>query len=201
MEQSSGEFMKSVLLVAGMLMLLLLPSTGAGGNAGKQWCEVKDDYIVVADKLFNYIISFTKNKGKRHFLLTVAMVESRLNPYSQRGSSGELGMMQVLPQTGEFLERLKKQKLDVSTVKDNVYAALFYLDFILEKIDKYCPGNLSLDSQVQMAAAAYNGGVGPLANGCLVESYNASARSYSRKFLKYWNRNYISRSGYEKRRK
>ena len=181
--------------------MLATPAIAVREGAKQRWCEVTDEYVVVDDKLFNYIISFTKNKGKRHFLFTVAMVESKLNPYSQKGSSGELGMMQVLPKTGEFLQRLKKQKLDVSTVKDNVYAALFYLDFILKKINKYCPVNMSLDFKVQMAAAAYNGGTGHLAKGCSVASYNASARSYSRRFLKFWNRNYISRSGYEKLRK
>ncbi|MEA3545469.1 MAG: transglycosylase SLT domain-containing protein, partial [Thermodesulfobacteriota bacterium] len=190
--------MKIFWLVSGLILLLMASADVVEAETGQRWCEVTDDYIVVDDKLFNYVKSFTKNKGKRHFLYTVAMVESRMNPYSQRGSSGEFGMMQVMPKTGEFLERLKKQKLDVSTVKDNVYAALFYLDFILEKINKHCPGNMSLDFKVQMAAAAYNGGAGHLSKGCSLESYNALARGYSRKFLKYWNRKYISRSSYEK---
>ena len=109
--------------------------------------------------------------------------------------------MQVIPKTGEFLERLKKQKLDISTVKDIVYAAFFYLDFIPEKIDEYCPENISLNTKVQVAAAAYNGGVRHLSKGCSVDSYNISTRSYAKRFLKYWSRNYISRSSYEKQHK
>jgi len=189
---------KALVFILLLLILLMFPAIVVGSGGVENWCEVTDDYVVVEDTLFSYIMSFTKNKGKRHFLFTVAMVESKLNPYSQKGSSGEIGMMQVLPQTGEFLERLKKQQIDLSTVKDNVYAALFYLDFILKKIDQYCPDNLSLDAQVQIAAAAYNGGAGHLAKGCSVASYNASARRYSRNFLNYWKRNYINRSSYEK---
>ena len=193
--------MKLSYLFFGLFLLLIIPSTVVGKGGVKRWSEVTDDYIIVDDKLFNYIKSFTKNKGKRHFLFTVAMVESRLNPYSQKGSCGEIGMMQILPTTGKFLEKLKKKKIDVSTVRDNIYAALFYLDFILDEINDHCPGNLSLNSKVRMVSAAYNGGTGHLSKGCSIESYNASARGYSEKFVNYWNRSYISRSSYEKQYK
>lgn len=84
MDNSPSNFIKMRLLsfVSGLIFLLLTPVVVYAGDSSRSWCEVTDEYIVVEDKLFDSIVSFTENKGKRHFLYTVTMVELRMNPYS-----------------------------------------------------------------------------------------------------------------------
>jgi hypothetical protein len=171
---------------------LFVDTVDAGVVNTKQWCHVNGAYVVVDDDLFRYIAKFTHDKGRQHFLYTVAMVESGMNPYSSRGSSGEFGMMQVLPGTGAFVSRLNKKHFDVSKVEGNIYSSLSYLNFILSEIDKNCHRTLSLEETVALAAAAYNGGAGHLSKGCSLSSFNKKARSYSRKFMYFWQKSYVS---------
>ena len=158
---------------------------------------VDGDYVIVDDDLFNYIAEFTKDSGKRHFLYTIAMVESGMDPYSKRGECGEFGMMQVMPATGSFLSNLRGEKLHLDKVRGNIFSALDYLHFIIDKIDQHCPANMPLDDMVQIAAAAYNGGAGHISKGCEITSFNSAAQGYSRRFLLWWKMQYMSRSTYE----
>ncbi|MEA3466240.1 MAG: transglycosylase SLT domain-containing protein [Thermodesulfobacteriota bacterium] len=187
-------------------LILLTPLTLPTAVSGKkiqpqQWCSVVDDYVVVEDKLFNYIKKFTPNGGKRHFLYTVAMVESRMNPYSAGGSFGELGMMQVLPDTGSFVSRRAGKNYDLTKVRGNIYASLEYLDFILAKIDQHCPPSFPLDDKVELMAAAYNGGAGHIAKGCSLKHYNCNARKYAQRFMGFWKKKYTARSYFKNQTK
>jgi membrane-bound lytic murein transglycosylase MltF len=171
-------------------------TTTGSESQQKIWCEVKENTVLVEDSLFNYIKDFTHDKGRRHFLYTVAMVESQMNPYSGNGSFGEIGMMQVLPDTGDFVSRIDKSSYDLKTVRGNIFASLGYLNFILEQMDVHCSQSLSLEEQVKLAAAAYNGGAGHLAKGCSLQAYNLNARRYADRFMRFWEKNYMPRSMY-----
>lgn len=152
------------------------------------------------DSLFNYIKQFTPDKGRRHFLYTVALVESQMNPYCGKGGFGEIGMMQVLPDTGDFVSSLDRSSYNLNTVRGNIYASLGYLNFILEEMKTHCTRSLSLEEQVELAAAAYNGGAGHLSKGCSLHAYNSNARSYARRFMRFWNKSYMPRSGFYRKR-
>ena len=183
-----------------LIFMLLTISTVvfAQEKSNAKWCEVAGNYVVVEDRLFNYIKSFTNDAGRRHFLFAIAMVESGMNPYSPGGSCGEIGMMQVLPATGRFVSRLNGKQLDLNKVEGNIFSSLHYIDFIIAQMDKHCPKSMELDFRIQMAAAAYNGGAGHLSKGCTLNCYNKSARRYSKRFLKWWRKKYTSKTNYEK---
>jgi hypothetical protein len=79
--------------------------------------------------------------------VAIAYQESRLNLNPARGSSGEIGMMQVMPSTGKGLGFSEK---DLADPKKNIEAAIKYL-----KLGLAATGN-----DPMLAAAFYNGGPG-----------------------------------------
>jgi hypothetical protein len=87
----------------------------------------------------------------------IAFRESGLNPGVGRGSSGEYGIMQVMPKTGETLGFSEKDLQDPSK---NIEAGLKYLKMSLDRV-KSDPASKEMKSTTinKLAAAGYNAGI------------------------------------------
>lgn len=77
--------------------------------------------------------------------VAIAYQESRLNPNVGRGSSGEIGMMQIMPSTGKGMGYDEKALADP---QKNIEAGINYLKRAL----------LATDNDPKLAAVFYNGG-------------------------------------------
>ena len=77
--------------------------------------------------------------------VAIAYQESRLNPNVGRGSSGEIGMMQIMPSTGKGMGYDEKALADP---QKNIEAGINYLRRAL----------LATDNDPKLAAVFYNGG-------------------------------------------
>ena len=77
--------------------------------------------------------------------VAIAYQESRLNPNVGRGSSGEIGMMQIMPSTGNGMGYDEKALADP---QKNIEAGINYLKRAL----------LATDNDPKLAAVFYNGG-------------------------------------------
>lgn len=87
----------------------------------------------------------------------IAFRESGLNPGVGRGTSGEYGIMQVMPKTGETLGFSEKDLQDPSK---NIEAGLKYLKMSLDRV-KSDPASKEMKSTTinKLAAAGYNAGI------------------------------------------
>jgi soluble lytic murein transglycosylase len=101
-------------------------------------------------------------------IAAVIYAETKFDP--RTSSAGALGLMQILPQTAEFLAHRTGAKTfttaDLSTPQVNIAYGSYYLRFLL---DQY-------GGSTVLALAAYNGGE---AN---VDSWLAAARAHGKRF-------------------
>lgn len=87
----------------------------------------------------------------------IAFRESGLNPGIGRGSSGEYGIMQVMPKTGQGLGFSEK---DLQDPEKNIDAGLKYLKMSLDRVQSD-PSSKDMKSTTinKLAAAGYNAGI------------------------------------------
>lgn len=81
--------------------------------------------------------------------VAIAYQESKLRANAPRGSSGEIGLMQVMPGTGRGMGYTEKQ---LSNLDDNIEAGIKYLK----------QGLKATENDPQLAAIYYNGGPGAI---------------------------------------
>lgn len=89
--------------------------------------------------------------------IAVAFEESRLGARTEDGGSGEIGLMQVLPSTGQEMGYSPK---DLRVLEKNIEAGVRYLK---QNLDQF-------DGHEGMAVAAYNTGPGNVGRGIIPES-------------------------------
>jgi|GEM_PF-5158744 len=88
----------------------------------------------------------------------IAFVESGFNPGSPRGSRGEIGPFQIMPETAEYVRTLPHapeavRQADVYSIEGNAAIGIYYLKTLLDRFrDKW------------KATAAYNAGPTRVAN-------------------------------------
>lgn len=114
------------------------------------------------------------------FVLAVIRTESNFNPLAV-GSVGELGLMQIRPETGEWIAQKEKIKWKgARTLKDpmeNIRIGVAYLAYLRDRFDNKASNYLS----------AYN--VGPTKLKKLVES-ETPPKKYSIQVMKYYEKFY-----------
>lgn len=111
------------------------------------------------------------------FIASIIRTESAFNPLA-RGTSGEIGLMQLMPKTGEYIAKrigMKRYK-GAKTLKDpvkNIKIGVAYLDYLRQKFD----------NQAYKYVPAYN--MGP---GNVVKSFARQERPkiYSSKVIKFY---------------
>lgn len=120
---------------------------------------------VSSDEVRGLIVDTAARYGWRPFVpLGLAMQESGWNN-SVVSSAGAVGIMQVLPSTGEWTGRwLVGRSLDLTNPADNVEAGIAYLDYLYRRFDR----------DVDVALAAYYEGPARVA----ANGPSASARRY-----------------------
>lgn len=171
--------------------LILLLGLNSMSNAQK---PLKN--IIVDSNTFKLINTYSKG-GKFHFLLATAKTESNLNPNTRNGSNNEIGMFQIMPNTGKEIEKICGYKLNLKDPNHNTYATSVYTEFILEQINKECSQTLTDYDYIRLTAACYNAGTGHLRKNCSIDKFPKTTQNHVKKFMKNWNSIYVS-SSYKK---
>lgn len=108
---------------------LRIPGTGAGAPAA-----TKDTALPATARradIGRMLERTARQYGfKPSFIKAIAYLESGWNP-SVRSSAGAVGVMQVLPSTGEFVGRyLVGRRLDLTNPRDNIIAGVAFVDYL-----------------------------------------------------------------------
>jgi soluble lytic murein transglycosylase len=111
------------------------------------------------------------------FVASIIKTESGFNPLA-KGTSGEIGLMQLMPKTGEYIaKKIKMKKMNgAKTLRDpvkNIKIGVAYLNYLRQRFD----------NQAYKYVPAYN--MGP---GNVMKSINRKERPkiYSSKVIKYY---------------
>ncbi|MFN7453152.1 MAG: lytic transglycosylase domain-containing protein [Pseudobdellovibrionaceae bacterium] len=114
------------------------------------------------------------------FVVAVIKTESSFNPLA-RGGVGEIGLMQLRPETAEWVAKKFKLKWHgkktLENPVDNVRLGIAYLDYLREKFDGYANKYLS----------AYNMGASKVRRMYAAET---KPREYSRKVMRHYKDTY-----------
>lgn len=100
------------------------------------------------------IVEESEAFGVDPWLLTaMAYRESCFNPQA-RGKSGEYGLLQIMPKTGEWIAgKLGYQEYDLLDLRTNVKFAAYYLSAVTKDTAKHAPGK-----EIVAGVLAYNRG-------------------------------------------
>ena len=113
-----------------------------------------------------------------YFILSIIKVESSFNPAAV-SPVGAIGLMQIMPQVGEYLADIKginlKNYRDLFDIKTNIELGVFYFKFLHQKY-----------RNIKMALLAYNMGPGNL--NYFLKNKRWPANDYHEMVLKFYSR-------------
>jgi soluble lytic murein transglycosylase len=116
--------------------------------------KYRKDYRAIAQTIIDESL---KNEFDPVFLLSVIDGESSFNP-NQVGGVGEIGLMQIRPETGKWIAEISKQKWkgdkSLFDPRTNIRLGAAYLSFLRDKFDNHA----------QLYLAAYNMGARKVAS-------------------------------------